>query len=216
MALTRHILRLLFILLLLFSLLLIIRHPHEEYYHDEEKYVYSAGNAPEGVRSEILVQLAKFQEGYTQRDLDHVDLFVEELFSKDNTLVIGTMPDEIYIGSRKVSKLVYADWNAWGDCTFLTDTAHISSADGTAWFSTIGYVRFDVPSFLVLPLRLTGVMVKEDLGWKFQFMQFQFDLTIIAFFLTAILLTAWLIVNLITLIVQVAERLRNKVLSPEN
>ncbi len=165
-------LKVVFISFLLFSLTIFFRNPHKEFNVAKDDYVYSAGNAPESDRSEILTQLVKFQEGYTNRDLDQLDPYMEELFSKDNTLVIGTMPDEIYIGQEEVSDLIYSDWNSWGDCTFLIDKAHISAAEDVAWISTIGYVKFDIPSFLVLPLRLSAVMVKEDLGWKIQFMQF--------------------------------------------
>ncbi|MGW8225904.1 MAG: hypothetical protein ACWGOY_09225 [Anaerolineales bacterium] len=89
--------------------------------------------------------------------------------------------------------MIYSDWNAWGDAKFLIDTANISSAGDAAWISTIGYVRFDLPRFLGLPLRLSAVIVKDDLDWKFQSMQFQFDLNLFTlFFTTTMLEVGWL------------------------
>jgi hypothetical protein len=209
MEIAKQILKVVFVSFLLFTLILILRQPHKAYYDGPEEYIYAYGNAPDSIRSEILQQLAKFQDGYTKRDTDQVEPFMEGLFSQDNLLVLGTMPDEIYIGHEAVSDLIYADWNAWGDCTFLMDNAHISSSGNVAWISTIGFVNFDVPSFLTLPLRLSGVLVKENLTWNFQYMQFQFDLFLLPLFLTIILLTIWLAVSLVFLIILIYKRLRN-------
>jgi len=46
---------------------------------------------------------------------------------------------------------------------------------------------------LGLPLRLSAVIVKDDLDWKFQSMQFQFDLNLFTlFFTTTMLEVGWL------------------------
>ena len=206
----KHILRVVLIGVLFLLISLILRQPHKIFYEAPDAAIYGLGNAPRPVRAEILKQLDTFQEGYTHRDLDQVDTFMEQLFSARNLLVLSTMPDEIYIGREDASDLVYADWNAWGDCTFLMDTAHISSAGDVAWISAIGYVQFDMPRFLILPLRLSVVMVKEDLAWKFQTMQFQFDLTLIPLFLIAALLTARFFVSLVGLGVSIVKRVRKK------
>jgi hypothetical protein len=112
--------------ILLFSVALIIRNPHKAFYDVGDENVYSSGNASDRVRSEIIGQLYKFQEGYLERDTDQVEPFMEQLFSQENIMVLGTMPDEIYVGQKEVSKLIFSDWNAWGDCIFLMDKAHIS------------------------------------------------------------------------------------------
>jgi hypothetical protein len=204
----KQLLKILFISILLLSVLLIFRHPRSDFYEASVGYPYSAGNALDTVRSDIIEQLHKFQEGYTLRDTAQVDAFMEALFSQENALVIGTMPDEIYIGSKKISKLIYADWNAWGDCKFLIENAHISARGDVAWVSTIGTVKFDIPSFLILPLRLSGVMVREDQVWKFQFMQFQFDLSFFPLFFTMILLAAWWGASLVSLTITLIKQMR--------
>ena len=88
------------------------------------------------------------------------------------------------------------------------DNAHISTSGDVAWISTIGYVQFDLSRFLILPLRLSAVMVREDLVWRFQYMQFQFDLNLFTLFLTTILLFIWLSVSLVSLVIIIVKSLR--------
>jgi hypothetical protein len=207
MEIVNQIFKLVFVSILLLFTLLVLRQPHKAFYEAEDEYIYSTGSAPAEVRAEILGQLKQFQAGYTRRDLDQVETFIQEVFSQENLLVLGTMPDEIFHGQEEVSDLIYSDWNAWGDVTFLMDNANISSNGDTAWIATIGYVRFDLPRFLVLPLRLSGVMVNESSEWKFQFLQFQFDLSLFFLFFTTILISIWWIVSLAGLILTIIRRL---------
>ena len=167
MRIAKQILKVVVICILLYSVIIILRHPHRKYYESEDEYVYSHGNAPDSIRSEIVAQLHRFQDGYTHRDTDQLEPFMDQLFSRENVLVLGTMPVEILIGHEKVSRLVRSDWRSWGDCTFLLNNAHISASGDVAWIATIGYVKFDMSRFLILPLRLSAVMVKENLRWKF-------------------------------------------------
>jgi hypothetical protein len=194
--------------ILLILIALIFRNPHKAFYDAGDESIYSSGTASDRVRSEIIEQLAKFQDGYIKRDTDQVESFMEQLFSQENILVLGTMPDEVFVGQKEVSKLIFSDWNAWGDCIFLMDKAHISTSGNVAWISTIGQVQFDLPRFLTLPLRLSGVMVKEGLTWKFQSLQFQFDLNFIPLFLITLILAIWLFVSLVYLIVALVKSIR--------
>ena len=178
---------------LLFSVLWVLKHPHRRYYHSKAKSVYSRGNATDDVRSQIIAQLKAFQDGYLLRDMDQLQPFMERLFSDENTMVLGTMPNEILSDREGAARLVRSDWKAWGDCTFLMENAHISSAGDAAWVSTIGYVKLDLARFLVLPLRLSAVMVRESEEWKFQFMQFQFDLDLTLLLVVIVLLAVGLL-----------------------
>ncbi|MFC1475423.1 nuclear transport factor 2 family protein [Candidatus Zixiibacteriota bacterium] len=194
--------------ILLYSVIIILDHPNKAYYNAKEAFIYSKGNAPEAIRSEIVQQLHKFQEGYTHRDTSLLKPFMEQLFSQDNILILGTQPREVLKDYDRAGILVSSDWRTWGDCTFLMDNAHISTSGNVAWISTIGYVEFDMSQFLVLPLKLTAVMVKENAVWKFQQMQFQFDLDFSPLLLTLILLLIWLPVSLVSLAVVIVRRLR--------
>jgi hypothetical protein len=208
MKIAKQVFKVVFIGIVLYSVVIVLRHPHREYYEARDEHVYSPGNAPDSVRAEIVAQLHKFQAGYARRDTDQLEPFMEQLFSQENVLVLGTMPAEILIDHEKVARLVRSDWRSWGDCTFLMDNAHISTSGNVAWISTIGYVKFDMSRFLVLPLRLSAVMVKEDLAWKFQYMQFQFDMDFSPLLLTLILLMIWLLASLVCLTVMIVKKLK--------
>ena len=194
--------------ILLYSVMIVLSHPHEAYYDANDAFIFSIGNAPDSIRSDIVEQLHKFQYGYTDRDTTQIKPFMDQLFSEENILVLGTMPNEILFGKEKVSKLVFSDWKRWGDCTFLMNNAHISTSGNVAWISTIGYVKFDLSRFLILPLRLSAVMVKEHLTWKFQYMQFQFDLDFTFLLLTIMLLIVWLTASIVKLTIMTIKIIR--------
>ena len=82
----------------------------------------------------------------------------------------------------------------------LVESSNISASDSVAWFSMIGHVEFDMSSLLDLPLRVSGVMVREDEGWKFQQLQFQFDLNNLWVLYATILLAILLLASLIRLV----------------
>lgn len=54
------------------------------------------------------------------------------------------------------------------------------------------------------------MMVKEDQDWKFQSMQFQFDLNLFFLFFTTNMLVAWLSASVETLVVLVVKRFQLK------
>ena len=173
---------------------------HQEYQDDTSLFLYNEGNASPAVRTEILQQLEAFQKGYTERDTSILDSYMEQLFSKDNILILGTMPGEIYSGYEEAADLVSSDWLGWGDVTMLTESSNISVSDSVAWFSMIGHVVFDMTSLLDLPLRVSGVMVRTDHSWKFQQLQFQFDLDMSWVLYVTILLSIFLLVSIIRLV----------------
>jgi hypothetical protein len=192
--------RIVLILVILFLVTRTFKKADETRYGPMAAAVFAKGNAPDSIRNEILLQLHKFQDGYTKRDVKQVQPFMQSLYSTDNILVIGTMPREIYTGYDRATELVKTDWESWGDCRFAIDSAGISSNGMTAWFALRGYVKFDLSPLLVLPLRLTGVMVKEDGTWKFQQQQFQFDIDFSYSMLVSAILAIWLVTSVITLV----------------
>ena len=207
-------LRIILLLIVLFLVTRVFKRADEKIVLSPVKASYSKGNSPDFVRMEIIEQLRRFQEGYSKRDPNNIDTFMQSLYSKDNILILGTMPNEVYPGYEKAIQLVKSDWESWGNCKFEIDSANISSFGNTAWFSTKGYVEFDLSRLLVLPLRLTGIMVKEDQRWKFQQQQFQFD-TDFSFSLIAILLiSAWILISIITLSIKTFKILFKKRLKP--
>jgi hypothetical protein len=125
---------------------------------------------------------------------------MEQLFSRENILILGTMPGEIYSGYAEAADLVSSDWLYWGDVYMLVESSNISASDSVAWFSMIGHVEFDMSRWLDLPLRVSGVMVREDMGWKFQQLQFQFDLNTQWVLYVTVLLSILLLVSILRLL----------------
>jgi len=197
------------ICLLLFLVLRVLHNPHREDFGPGKVFRYSKGNAPDSVREAVVAKLREFQAGYTTRNAAQADFFAKQLFSRD-ILVLGTMPDEINAGIDKATTLIESDWQSWGDCRFDVDGAYVSASGSTAWFATIGFVRFDLSKFLVLPLRLSGVMVREGGEWKINYLQFQFDLDLSLLLLLLFVLSIWLVFNLVTLIIVTFKTVKNK------
>lgn len=208
----KDIVQILFRILLLFILLFLVTRVFKK--ADEinvlspAKAFYSKGNSPELIRKEIIEQLRKFQDGYSKRDTKNIDTFMQSLYSKDNILILGTMPDEIYPDYEKATRLVKTDWESWGDCKFDIDSANISSLGNIAWFSTKGYVEFDLSGLMVIPLRLTGIMVKEDQEWKFQKQQFQFDIDFSFSIIATLIISAWILFSVIILLIKTVKLIK--------
>jgi hypothetical protein len=197
----KMLLRMALLFIILFLVTRILKRADENAVLSPAKAFYSKGNAPDSARREIIDQLNKFQEGYTKRDTGQVFSFMESLYSKENILILGTMPNEVFRGFKRATFLVRSDWEGWGDCKFAIDSASISLSGNTAWFATKGFVKFDLSKLLVLPLRFSGVMVREDQGWKFQKQQFQFDLDFSFLMIVILILSVWIIVSLVVLII---------------
>jgi hypothetical protein len=195
----RVLLRIVLLFIILFLVTRTFKRADEKIFLFPARSFYSKGNAPDSSRKEIIGQLKKFQDGYSKRDTKNIDTFMQSLYCRENILILGTMPGEIYSGYERATRLVKTDWESWGDCKFIIDSANISSSGNTAWFSTRGYVKFDLSKLLVIPLRLTGIMVKEDQEWKFQQQQFQFDIDFTFSLLATLIITAWILISLITL-----------------
>ncbi|MFO7693304.1 MAG: nuclear transport factor 2 family protein [Vicinamibacterales bacterium] len=200
----RQALTLLLNVLLLAVLLAVFRHPHAQAYGAGDNFVYGRGTASADVRRDLVRQLEAFQDGYLKRDIGALDAFAARLLAPD-VVALGTMPREIYVGADAVKTLVRGDWESWGDCTFFSNTAQISSLGDVAWFSLIGYVKFDLSRFLVLPLRVSGVLTRTDGDWRFAQLQFQFDLDLSLLLLADVLLLIWLAVNIVTLVIAVVR-----------
>ena len=202
--------KVLFVALLFLLSTTILSDRYEGTFPAAGSFTYGTGNAPESVRSEIISTLELFQNGYLARDPANFEAFMIGLFSSTNTAILGTMPQEIYIGIDRASELVRSDWQSWGDCRFDLENVHVSSHGDVAWFATVGFVEFDLSRFLVLPLRLSGVLVREGDTWRFQYLQFQFDLDLSFMLLLTALLGIYLVVQIFALAAIVVRRLRSR------
>src|SRR5215469_714640 len=77
-------------------------------------YLSSKGNAQEQVRGSpglVLASIRAFQSGYTKRDPALLPEFMEQLFPKDqDILVLGTEPSEWIEGYQRVGTFIAGDW----------------------------------------------------------------------------------------------------------
>lgn len=203
-------LRIILLLLILFLVTRIFRRADEQKILSPATAAFSKGNAPDSTRRQIIDQLNKFQDGYSRRDTSHINTFMESLYSRENILILGTMPGEVFSGYERATSLVKSDWESWGDCKFNVDSANISTMGDVAWFSTKGYVKFDLTKLLVIPLRLTGIMIREDQVWKFQQQQFQFDIDFSFTLLATVILAVWILVSLVTIAIVSVRVIKNR------
>ncbi|WP_461614750.1 nuclear transport factor 2 family protein [Clostridium sp. Marseille-QA1073] len=91
----------------------------------------------------IREALRKFQVGYTERDIEKVDAFMDELFIiEEETCALGTSTEELFLGSEEVKTLIRDDWEYWGDFNMDWERAHISVEDEVAWFATTASVKY--------------------------------------------------------------------------
>lgn len=211
MKITKSLIVTVFNLVLIYMSTLLWKMPEEIYVDAGNNFIFSKGNAPETVRSEVMQQLKRFQEGYTKRDVSKVDKFAEQLLSKDNIVIIGTGGlHETCIGYEEAASLIETDWEEWGDCRFLMDNAQISAFGDTAWFSTIGTVKgsYNLMSYF-FALQVSGVLVRENGTWKFQQMQFQSIPNLNWIIIVQGLLMLWFAVNLFILGYRIYHRIRN-------
>ena len=211
--LVRILFRIILLIIILFLVTRLFKSADENIILHPEKSFYSEGNAPDSIRMEIIARLNEFQDGYSERNPGNIDTFMQSLYSRDNILIIGTMPGEIYVGFEKATHLVKSDWESWGNCKFETDSASISYSGNTAWFATRGLVEFDLSKLLVIPLRLTGIMVREDQEWKFRQQQFQFDIDFSFSLLATVILAIWILISLCIFAIKTVKMLRNKQLN---
>ncbi|WP_027632073.1 nuclear transport factor 2 family protein [Clostridium hydrogeniformans] len=88
--------------------------------------------------------LRRFRQGYSERNLENVDSFTEELFiNSDDISVLGTSTGEILLGFHEVKQLIRGDWEYWGDLNIDCENPHISIDNNVAWFSTKGSVKYN-------------------------------------------------------------------------
>jgi len=94
-------------------------------------------------QQEILALLQTFQDGYTRRDPDQLDPFME-LFTLDAEVIgtNGVQPgtDEWYTSREAARELVEGDWRYWGDLRLDLETASIRARGEVGWIAATAVV----------------------------------------------------------------------------
>jgi len=165
---------------------------------------YTKGSSDNMDREGVLKTLAILQEGYEKRDLTKIDFYFENTMSKEGLLILGTNPKEIFVGTEAVKKLLYGDWKYWGKVKFNLEEAHITQYSNVAYFVTGGEVKIHIWK-IRFPLRVTGIMIREDSKWFINKLQFQYDFNtnyIIFSMLASIGLLVSLILFMVSLVIK--------------
>lgn len=104
--------------------------------YDKSIFEMSKASSNEEIE-EIKKVLQVFQEGYTKRDVNHVDEYMKEVFLLDDDLVvIGTDADELCLGVDAARGIVESDWKYWGNFKMNYEDAIICVNDEVAYFTT--------------------------------------------------------------------------------
>ncbi|PKO11591.1 MAG: hypothetical protein CVU39_28485 [Chloroflexi bacterium HGW-Chloroflexi-10] len=122
--------------------------------------------------SHVRYALQKFQDGYTARDLDKLDEFMQ-LFVQDESIeMIGIgaskqVENEWFEGLESIRYIVEGDWKYWGDVKLDVDGAKITIGGEASWLSTTGTVTqtkaFDTAIQLHLD-DMKAIFDKEELS----------------------------------------------------
>ena len=96
---------------------------------------------------EVRAVLQQFQDGYTKRELDALDAFMELFAEGDGVELIGTAglevgSDEWCLSRLALRKLVENDWQYWGNLVLDVQNARIHTQADTAWLATYGTVTY--------------------------------------------------------------------------
>jgi hypothetical protein len=89
--------------------------------------------------------LARFQEGYTTRDLSNLDEFMTLFVQDEDVELIGVGAavrggNEWFEGRTAVREIIESDWTYWGDVVLDVEGAKITMQGDVAWLSTTGKV----------------------------------------------------------------------------
>jgi hypothetical protein len=137
-------------------------------------YLIYKGDAQEPVRAEVLASIRAFQSGYTKRNPAILPTFMEQLFPKDqDILVLGTDSGEWIAGYPRVRDFIAGDWRGWGDVRLDVDNAMVSADNDVAWVTTTGTVG--TGSLPTRAIRFAAVLTRSNKRWLFRHIQFQWD-----------------------------------------
>ncbi|MCK5129026.1 MAG: nuclear transport factor 2 family protein [Clostridiales bacterium] len=91
------------------------------------------------MNEDIIKTFETFQEMYTLRDKDNIDVFMMLFSDDDDVQMLGvgaTVPDkyEWYRGKDEIKDIVLSDWTYWGAVHFDMSNIHITEKNDVAWF----------------------------------------------------------------------------------
>lgn len=113
--------------------------------------------SPTDVTKAVRATLQAFQDGYSARDFDRLDEFMDLFVPDESIELIGIGAaerggDEWFQGPAAVRDIVEGDWKYWGDVVLDVDEAKITVSGDVAWLSTQGQIVQTTTHDQALPL----------------------------------------------------------------
>lgn len=110
---------------------------------------------------EIKKILSKYYEAMIKRD----HLFINQLISKQSgTLVIGTDPNEWWVGHNHIMSISQKQSDEMSGLELVKSDPIAYRKDNVAWIADQALFKLGETE---IPCRITGVLEKEEEGWKF-------------------------------------------------
>ncbi|UCC89074.1 MAG: hypothetical protein JSV81_07135 [Anaerolineales bacterium] len=86
-----------------------------------------------------------FQDGYTSRDIEKLDEFMELFVLGDDVELIGIgasarNENEWFQGVERIREIIASDWQYWGDVRLDVEGSKITVKHEVAWLSTVGAI----------------------------------------------------------------------------
>lgn len=135
---------------------------------------YIIDSVNEDDKKEILEPLYRLKEGYSQRDIQRIDQYIDETMETEDILILGTNPREVFKSRKDAVNLLYGDWKYWGNVSLDVDNTVLHRIGDAAFFALKGDTKLDIWRIRI-PLKMTGVLVKKESGWFINKMQFVVD-----------------------------------------
>lgn len=88
-------------------------------------------------KEQIKQKIEAFEAGYVSRDVDKLDEFMDEMFTKNGgCFVLGIGDEEVCLGINEVREMVKGDWEYWGQLG-LDKESLLVTTDGTSAYFTL-------------------------------------------------------------------------------
>lgn len=89
------------------------------------------------VREQVKQKIEAFGTGYINRNVDNLDEFMDEMFSREGScVVLGIGDEELCLGINEIREMVEGDWEYWGQLELNIESLKVTT-DGTSAYFTL-------------------------------------------------------------------------------
>jgi len=95
------------------------------------------------MKESVRKTLQQFQDGYTTRDMENLDNFMQLFVQNEESEMLGIGAAvrggfEWFQGTTAIREIIESDWTHWGAVVFDVEGAKITVHNDVAWLSTAG------------------------------------------------------------------------------